>query len=67
MPSGNGNSMYFLLQPNFGGIETKAVRGRDRGSGRKLRWNGMGREAPVDMTSATEMSGDKEITVEKLG
>jgi ribA/ribD-fused uncharacterized protein len=64
-----GNPMYFLLQPQFGGVEMKAQRNRDRGQGRNLRWNGMGGNTnnSTDMSSASEMSGEKEIMVEKLG
>jgi len=60
-----GNPMYFLLQPQFGGVETKAQRGRDRGRGRNLTWNGMGGSS-TDMNTASEISGEKEITVQKM-
>lgn len=52
-----GQPMYFLLQPQFGGMEMKA-RNRDRGTGRNIRFAGM--------TAASDIGGEKEITVEKL-
>ena len=71
-PTGQQGGVYLFVNPDFGGqVEHKARRGRDRGRGRNLSWEGMavsklgaGSESEGGQSGGSDSNGVEEMTTD---